>query len=513
MSSPGLALAAVNGRYWTTVAHRVRAQLRRWERRAREIPDPALQAIALGKLRDERFNAEVAATLATLAPRAHRAHAVEAIVALELMYDYLDGLTEQPAQDPLRSGRELFGAFTDAFAAADVAGTQTEGSRTGGSRTGGAQTGDWFRLHPSDDGGYLAELSATVSAAVVALPAWEAVSATACASAARCAEAQVRAHAAGRAGTAQLEEWATAQAAGTGLQWREYMAGAVSSVLTVHALIAAAANERTTPAEAAAIDSAYLSIAALSTMLDGAIDYEQDNATGEGWYMGHYESIEALADRAAETTSEARRRARALPNAAHHTMTLVGLAAYYTSARAATHGIAAPVAKRVHGELGALMAPTVAVMRAWRAAKLLRRALPGTFAMLAVAAAVPAIAARTLNITDTAHLRFVRETAASTLIDEGRATGGLPGKVRVVFEVGAKVKASFTIAGRNGSLIGGAVAKPHQAKGDYTSFAGTLTITHGTGRYLHAHGQGGFYGTIDRANDAVTVQTTGALAY
>ncbi len=359
MSSPGLALAVANGRYWTGAAPRVHAQLRRWEGRAREIPDPALQAIALGKLRGERFNAEVAATLATLAPRTHRAHAVEAIVGLELMYDYLDGLTEQPAREPLRSGHRLFAAFTDAFAAAP------------------ARAGGYFDLHPADDGGYLAELSAAVGAATAALPAWEAVAATARASAARCAEAQVRVHATPSAGAAQLQEWATAQAAGTALQWREFIAGAVSSVLTVHALIAAAAQERTTPAEAAAIDSAYLSIAALSTMLDSAIDYGPDSAAGEAWYVGHYDSIETLADRAAEVTREARRQTAALPRAAHHTMTLAGVAAYYTSAPAAGRGIAAPVTQRVHGELGALMAPTLAVMRAWRAAKLLRRALPG----------------------------------------------------------------------------------------------------------------------------------------
>jgi hypothetical protein len=43
--------------------------------------------------------------------------------------------------------------------------------------------------------------------------------------------------------------------------------------------------------------------------------------------------------------------------------------------------------------------------------------------------------------------------------------------------------------------------------------ARALTITHGTGRYGRAHGHGGFYGVINRANDAVTVQTTGTLAY
>jgi hypothetical protein len=30
------------------------------------------------------------------------------------------------------------------------------------------------------------------------------------------------------------------------------------------------------------------------------------------------------------------------------------------------------------------------------------------------------------------------------------------------------------------------------------SFAGTLTVSRGTGRYAHAHGHGGFYGVINR---------------
>ncbi len=359
MSSAGVALAVANARYWTSVAPIARAQLRRWDDRARAIPDPALRALALAKLDAERFNAEVAATLATLAARPQRARTVEAIVALEVMYDYLDGLTEQPTPDPLGSGRCLFTAFTDALGAAP------------------AQTDDYFRHHPSDDGGYLAALSATTSAALATLPAWSAVSDVALRSATRCAQAQVRVHSAPRAGAAQLREWATAQAAGTALEWREFVAGAVSSVLAVHALIAAAADIRSTPAQAAAIDSAYLSISALSTMLDGVIDYEQDSASGEAWYVRHYDSRAALADRIAVVVRDARRQAQTLPNAAHHTMTLVGVVAYYTSAREATQGIAAPLTRRVHDELGALMAPTLAVMRAWRGAKRLRRLATG----------------------------------------------------------------------------------------------------------------------------------------
>ncbi len=105
MIRAALALALANARYWPTVAPVVRRELERWRGRAQAIPDPELRALALSKLSGERFNAEVAATLATLAPRAHRRDAVEAIVALEVLFDHLDGRTEQPLRGPSRRGR------------------------------------------------------------------------------------------------------------------------------------------------------------------------------------------------------------------------------------------------------------------------------------------------------------------------------------------------------------------------------------------------------------------------
>lgn len=119
--------------------------------------------------------------------------------------------------------------------------------------------------------------------------------------------------------------------------------------------------------------------------------------------------------------------------------------------------------------------------------------------------------ARTLNVTDTAHLRYIRETG-SQLIEEGAATGGLPGSVKVRFNVGVSVSAYFTIQGRNGSLIGHGSGALHTS-GAYSSFGGSMAVSRGTGRYAHAHGHGGFYGVIDRHNYNVTVQTTGTLSY
>lgn len=118
---------------------------------------------------------------------------------------------------------------------------------------------------------------------------------------------------------------------------------------------------------------------------------------------------------------------------------------------------------------------------------------------------------RALNVTDTAHLRFIEESG-SKLVEEGTATGALPGTVKVRFNVGATVAASFTIYARGGSISGTGSGSLHSS-GLYASFGGSMTVTHGTGRYAHAHGHGGFFGTINRHSYAVVVQTTGSLSY
>jgi len=120
-------------------------------------------------------------------------------------------------------------------------------------------------------------------------------------------------------------------------------------------------------------------------------------------------------------------------------------------------------------------------------------------------------AARTLNVTDTAHLHYVKAPGAS-LLEEGSATGGLPGTVKVRIIVGATVNATFTIYAHGGSITGDGSGTLH-GTGLYASFGGTMSVSHGTGRYTHAHGHGGFYGVINRNTDALTVQTTGTLTY
>lgn len=149
----------------------------------------------------------------------------------------------------------------------------------------------------------------------------------------------------------------------------------------------------------------------------------------------------------------------------------------------------------------------------------MRRALKSTVAAAVLAAllgacaasAEPALAARALKATDTAHLRYV-SASGSLLIEDGRASGTLPGTMKVHFDIGPTFTGSFTIYASGGSISGRGSAVPH-GSGIYESFAGSLTVTGGSGRYAHARGQAKLYGTFDRDNYALLVQTVGTLHY
>ena len=371
LARAGSALLLANVRYWSTVAPIVRAQLARWEQAARAIGDPELRRLALGKLRDERFNALLAATLGTLAPRAHRARVVGAIVALQVLYDYVDVLSERPPTEPAIDDRLLFAALTDAVT--------LEGNDDGDADLASARNPeiatprDYYGDRAgTEDGGYLQALVETVRGTLATLPAIGSIAEVAQRSAARCSEAQILNHDASRSGIEEARRWATRQAAGTELGWQEYLAGATASVLGIHALIAAAANEHTTLEDAEKLDALYLSIGAL-TMLDSLVDLQEDIAAGQLGYVQYYGDSALFAQRLANLARDGIARARGLSNGAHHIVTLLGVVAYYASAPAANSELTRRLTAPVRGELTPLIAPTLALMRAWRAAKRVRR--------------------------------------------------------------------------------------------------------------------------------------------
>jgi tetraprenyl-beta-curcumene synthase len=323
----------------------VRGELWRWQARAATIPDPVLRAAALSALHEKGQNAEATAVFAILAPRPNRVGALRAMAALQVAIDYLDSLGEQPVDDPLADGLTLHSALCDAVSP-------------------DARPSDWYSLHPQrEDGGYLAALIAECQERVAGLPATEAVLPLLQRAAKRCGEGQSHTHAAGATGGDEIEAWALRQESAPGYLWWELAAGAGSSV-AAHALIAAAADPKTTAEEAALIDAAYFPpIGALTVLLDDLIDRDEDLAAGQHNYLSYCPNEEEAANRIALLASRARAATAHLRRARRHRAILAGVAAFYLSAAPATSGYARPIRERLLESLDPTVRPIMVAMR------------------------------------------------------------------------------------------------------------------------------------------------------
>jgi tetraprenyl-beta-curcumene synthase len=315
-----IAASSALGAYLTTVLPRLRRELGRWRAEAAAIPDPTARDTALAALDEKASNVEAVAVFATLAPRRRRAAAVGAIAALQIGIDYVDSLEE-----------------TGEVAAAER------------------------------DGGYRDRLGQAWRAEFGALPSATRVRPALERAIERCAEGQRLTHAAVRGRSEELEPWARSFAMPT-YRWWELAAGASSSV-AAHALLAAAADPRTPPAEAEAIDAAYFpSIGALTVILDDLVDRETDLAAGEHSYLGYYENAEEAAERLVAIGAEAERAVASLARSSRHAAILAGVAAFYLSSPETGTAFARPIRGRLLASLG----PSVGLLSAFVRVRRLR---------------------------------------------------------------------------------------------------------------------------------------------
>ena len=137
--------------------------------------------------------------------------------------------------------------------------------------------------------------------------------------------------------------------------------------------------------------------------------------------------------------------------------------------------------------------------------------------VVAVAGTSSAVAARVLSVHDEGHLHFI-ESDGSEIIDEGAATGTVPGTLRVHFVYNGEpaVSARFTISGHGGSISGRASGRLNNPTSPAPSFRGAFTITGGSGRYAHIHGTGELFGVFTRRGRnkyALVVQAIGKDPY
>jgi hypothetical protein len=114
------------------------------------------------------------------------------------------------------------------------------------------------------------------------------------------------------------------------------------------------------------------------------------------------------------------------------------------------------------------------------------------------------------------EVQFHRVGPGGTEVREkGMATGTFPGPVttRLVFR-GNKMNGTFalhttggTVTGRTNATAVGSTARP------LVHYAGTVTITGGTGRFRTASGTLDMTGTMRRINNAVYEKTTGTIHF
>jgi len=342
-----LSLAATLGCYWLTIFPLARRELRRWRARAEAIPNPMLRDIAWRTLAHEGMNAEGAALFATLAPLRRRRAATRLLVAFQVMYDYLDALTEQPTPDPLSASRQLHGALFVALG-------------------GPTPAGGYFAHHPlaDDDDGYLAELTASCRRIFVQLPGASVAAPHALRAASRSAEGQSQSHAATFTTEHELIRWAAFETpTGLGLHWWETAAAAESS-LVIHALLASAARRSFTATLAARIANAYWPwITGLNALLDDLIDTAEDAAEGTHSYIARYASPARLAGRLGAFAAAASRAIDRLPLRRRHAVIFAAMTSYYLAAPQTADAAIEPAARAVSAQIAMDLRPLLVMLR------------------------------------------------------------------------------------------------------------------------------------------------------
>jgi hypothetical protein len=123
-------------------------------------------------------------------------------------------------------------------------------------------------------------------------------------------------------------------------------------------------------------------------------------------------------------------------------------------------------------------------------------------------------AARTISLNETGRLHLISKHNF-TLNERGSASGTAAGTIYVHLTAvsTSRVTAEVNIYSGGSSISGNGTASYHRASST-ASFAGSMSIDRGTGRYNHVHGSGlSFSGTIEESkHDAITVHVNGSVS-
>lgn len=344
------ALGSVALRELSWVLPAVSDQVAACRERALRMPDGPIRDDALNTLVDERFNTEGAALFATV-PRVRNPALVRLLATFEIIWDFLDTVSERPCADMVGNGLQLHRALADALDP-------------------DAPIPDYFVHHPwRDDGGYLRWLVETCRAEAALLPAFDRVQAFALREAQRGAVSAVNHEPDPEQRDLKLIDFAARELpAVDDCTWFE-LTGAASSSLTVHALLALAAEPGCEPADVAAVYAAYYPwISLASTMLDSYADFRDDQETGAHSYVEHYGSLNLATVRLGEIVRRSAALAGTLPRGRRHLLIATGMVAMYLSKASTREPDMRWRSQTIMRAPGPLPRALMPILRVWRLA-------------------------------------------------------------------------------------------------------------------------------------------------
>ncbi len=312
------------------------------------IPDGPIRQDALSSLANKRGHTDGAALFCILT-RAREPALLRLLVAYEIMWDFLDSVNERGAARGQINGKQLHLALVDGL----------DPDRP---------VSDYYRHHPwREDGGYLDALVQTCRKACALLPSYEVARPLLIQEAWR---AQVLAinHELdpGRREDAlrqwSLREWPNGHEA----SWYE-LTGAASASLTIHALLALAAEPHVGPSAITGVYRVYGPwISAATTMLDSYVDQIEDDVNGDHSYLAHYPTADIATRRLGALIGRSMREAKSLPDGERHILIVACMAAMYLSKSSAWTPTLRPRTRQILATAGPLVRLLLPILRLWR---------------------------------------------------------------------------------------------------------------------------------------------------
>jgi tetraprenyl-beta-curcumene synthase len=288
--------------------------------------------------------------LFTILPRARNRHLLRMLVAYEVIWDFLDSVNEHGARAGQINGGQLHLALIDALDAR-------------------RPMADYYRHHPwKDDGGYLQRLVQACRESSRQLPSFERVRPALVQEAARAHVLAINHELDETLRDAALRDWSTRQLPGSDADWFE-LTGAASASLTVHALLALAAEPALSDADIDRTRAVYFPwISAATTMLDSFVDQAEDAANGDHSYIAHYPTPLAASRRIRELMRRSLWEASTLPRGQRHVLIVACMAAMYLSKDSARTPAIRPTTSEFLNAGGSLTTFLHPVLRLWRIA-------------------------------------------------------------------------------------------------------------------------------------------------